>query len=148
MIRVVLLVALVAIGAVVTFGRNTAGLRASRKLLFLTVLFSGCVSVVFPELVSDIATFLGVGRGTDLLLYVMTVMVLTITVTGYVDKKRAERQFNWQAIREGKDGAQVLSRDDVSGVCIGVLSRGSAIKARVRDDSGGRAQCPRHAGPP
>jgi small membrane protein len=92
MIRIVLLVALIGIGAMVTFGSNTAGLRASRKLLFLTTLMAGCVAVLFPELVSDVATFLGVGRGTDLLLYVMTVMLLTVTLTGYMEKKRAERR--------------------------------------------------------
>jgi small membrane protein len=92
MIRIVLLAALIGIGAMVTFGSNTAGLRASRKLLFLTTLLAGCVAVLFPELVSDVATFLGVGRGTDLLLYVMTVMLLTVTLTGYMEKKRAERR--------------------------------------------------------
>jgi hypothetical protein len=92
LIRIVLLVALIAIAAMVTFGANTAGLRASRKLLFLTVLMAGCVAVLFPELVSDLATVLGVGRGTDLLLYVMTVMLLTVTLTGYLEKKRAERR--------------------------------------------------------
>jgi hypothetical protein len=92
MIRVVLLTALIAIAGVVTFGRNTAGMRASRKLLFLATLLSGCVAVLFPELVQDVAEFLGVGRGTDLLLYVMTVMVLTISLTSYIEKKRVERR--------------------------------------------------------
>jgi small membrane protein len=92
MIRIVLLAALIAIGAMVTFGSNTAGLRASRKLLFLTTLLAGCLAVLFPELVSDLAGLLGVGRGTDLLLYVMTVMLLTVTLTGYLEKKRAERR--------------------------------------------------------
>jgi small membrane protein len=92
MIRVVLLGALVAIGAMVTFGKNTAGLRAGRKLLFVSTLLAGCVAVLFPELVSDLATLLGVGRGTDLLLYVMTIMLLTVTLTGYTEKKRAEHR--------------------------------------------------------
>jgi hypothetical protein len=92
MIRVVLLTALISIAGFVTFGRNTAGMRASRKLLFLATLLSGCVAVLFPVLVQDIAEFLGVGRGTDLLLYVMTVMVLTMSLTNYIEKKRVERR--------------------------------------------------------
>jgi small membrane protein len=92
MIRVILLGALIAIGATVTFGKNTAGLRAGRKLLFVSTLLAGCVAVLFPELVSDLATLLGVGRGTDLLLYVMTIMLLTVTLTGYTEKKRAEHR--------------------------------------------------------
>jgi hypothetical protein len=63
MIRLVLLTALISIAAFVTFGRDTAGLRASRKLLFLATTFSGCMAVLFPELVQDVADFLGVGRG-------------------------------------------------------------------------------------
>jgi len=92
MIRIVLLSALIAIGAFVTFGRNTAGLRASRKLLFLAVLLSGCLAVLFPELTQDLAMLVGVGRGTDLLLYVATVMMLTVSLVGYIDKKRTERR--------------------------------------------------------
>jgi hypothetical protein len=92
MIRIVLVLSLIGIGAMVTFGRNTAGVRAGRKLLFLGTLLSGCVAVLFPELVTDLATLLGVGRGTDLLLYVMTVMLLTVTLTGYMEKKAAERR--------------------------------------------------------
>jgi small membrane protein len=92
MIRLVLLTALIGIGAFVTFGRDTAGLRASRKLLFLATTFSGCVAVLFPELVQDIADVLGVGRGTDLLLYVVTIMVLSMALTLFVNKQRSERR--------------------------------------------------------
>jgi hypothetical protein len=92
LIRILLLTALIAIGGFVTFGRNTAGLRAGRKLLFLAVLLSGCLAVVFPELTQDLATLVGVGRGTDLLLYVATIMVLTMSLVGYIDKKRTERR--------------------------------------------------------
>jgi hypothetical protein len=92
MIRIVLLSALIGVGAFVTLGRNTAGLRASRKLLFLTVLMSGCLAVVFPELTQELAQLVGVGRGTDLLLYIATVMMLTVSLVGYIDKKRAERR--------------------------------------------------------
>jgi small membrane protein len=92
MIRVILLGALIAIGAFITFGRNTAVLRAGRKLIFLAILLSGCVAVLFPDLVSDLANLVGVGRGTDLLLYVMTITVLSLTLTSYIDKKRTERR--------------------------------------------------------
>jgi hypothetical protein len=92
MIRLVLLTALIGIGAFVTFGRDTAGLRASRKLLFLATTLSGCVAVLFPELVQDIADVLGVGRGTDLLLYIVTIMVLSIALTLFVSKQRSERR--------------------------------------------------------
>ena len=92
MIRLVLLTALIGIAVFVTFGRDTAGLRASRKLLFLATTFSGCIAVLFPELVQDLADFLGVGRGTDLLLYVVTIMVLSLSLTLFVSKQRAERR--------------------------------------------------------
>jgi hypothetical protein len=91
-IRLVLLSALIGIGAFVTFARDTAGLRASRKVLFLVITMSGCVAVLFPELVQDVAEALGVGRGTDLLLYVVTIMVLSMGLTMFVNKQRAERR--------------------------------------------------------
>ncbi len=92
MIRLVLLTGLIGIAIFVTFGRDSAGLRASRKLLFLAITFSGCVAVLFPELVQDIADVLGVGRGTDLLLYIVTIMVLSMAVTMFVSKQHAERR--------------------------------------------------------
>jgi hypothetical protein len=92
MIRVLLLGGLVGIGMLVTFGRDTAQLRASRKMLFLLILTLGVLAVLNPDTVTTIANFFGIGRGADLLLYVLTMMTLTTTTFAYLEKKRWDRR--------------------------------------------------------
>src|SRR3954449_627921 len=47
---------------------------AVRRLLATGLLVVSCLSVLFPNLVTDLARSLGVGRGTDLVLYVLVVV--------------------------------------------------------------------------
>jgi len=42
---------------------------AVRRLLLLAVFALGIIAVVFPGTTTDLAEFVGVGRGTDLMLY-------------------------------------------------------------------------------
>jgi hypothetical protein len=92
MIRIFLFAGFVGIGMLVTFGRDTAQFRASRKVLFLFILALGVMAVLYPDTVTAIANVFGVGRGADLLLYVLTMMTLTTTTFGYLDKKRSDRR--------------------------------------------------------
>lgn len=44
------------------------------KLAFILLFLSGITAVIFPEITTKIANFVGVGRGTDLLTYLMVVI--------------------------------------------------------------------------
>lgn len=47
---------------------------AVRRLLLLAVFALGILTVIFPEITSELAEFVGVGRGTDLVLYALVVV--------------------------------------------------------------------------
>ena len=44
------------------------------KIVFILLFLSGIVAVVFPELSNKVANFVGVGRGADLLTYLMVLV--------------------------------------------------------------------------
>lgn len=92
MIRAVLVFALFAMAVLVTVGPQAAWVRASRRVFFLVVLLAGSVAVYDPDLVQKAANLLNVGRGTDLVLYFVTVFVLGLSFALYTDRKRQERR--------------------------------------------------------
>ena len=77
-IKLLLLLAL--LGALVTAYRTALDSRSSaiRRLLGGSLFLLGAVTVVHPALLSRVAAFVGVGRGTDLLLYVFVVTSLFV----------------------------------------------------------------------
>ena len=77
MIFQVLLIAAIAAVAV-TMGRSTGNVRhmAYRRLLLLMFVVVSAFAIVFPHYLSSLASWLGVGRGTDLLLYVLVVVFI------------------------------------------------------------------------
>lgn len=49
--------------------------RLAGRLFFILQFLLGIVLTVFPDLAQAAATFLGVGRGTDLVLYLLVILV-------------------------------------------------------------------------
>jgi small membrane protein len=62
------------------------------RLVLLVITASGIVLVIYPDLASWIANRLGIGRGTDLLLYLLVVAGLFFAVTITSEIKRLQRQ--------------------------------------------------------
>jgi small membrane protein len=58
--------------------RSRASLRgqARRKILAVLTVVAGVLSVVFPDILQALADFVGVDRGTDLLLYVLAIVII------------------------------------------------------------------------
>ena len=87
-IRVVLLSALAAIGWFVFLKRNRLPFHI---VTVFALLIAGGFAVLFPEATDDIANFVGVGRGVDLITYVIEVLVLFVLLhyyTKFVDLQR------------------------------------------------------------
>lgn len=93
MIKLVLILGLVAIAYVALRGRPTAGNLAVRRLSSVGVLFVGVVAVLFPDLVTRLANLLGVGRGTDLVLYAFVVAFLFAMVSIYQRLRDIEERY-------------------------------------------------------
>jgi hypothetical protein len=71
-------------------------LRSKQRSLYrLTILLLGCLGLLLvwkPELSQRLADFLGVGRGTDLVLYLSTVTLITAGVMLYSRIRKLEEQ--------------------------------------------------------
>lgn len=89
MIRVLLIGGFAAIGWFVFRRRNRLPLHI--MLVFL-LLAAGAVAVVFPMLTTDVANFLGVGRGADLITYIAIVTVMFVLVHYYTKFVELQQQ--------------------------------------------------------
>ncbi|MEL0257275.1 MAG: DUF2304 domain-containing protein, partial [Pontimonas sp.] len=56
---------------------------AIRRLFILIALLTGFVAVLFPNYTNVVASYLGIGRGADLLLYAFVVFALFYVVHQY-----------------------------------------------------------------
>lgn len=100
------LLLLVAIAAVFVIGlRAPSGARhlALRRVGVVLAALVATLSVVFPDAWNEIAGFVGVGRGTDLLLYGLIVAFLLYMVTTYRRFRELEQQITLLARRIAVD---------------------------------------------
>lgn len=91
-IKVLLVMATLALGVVVLRGSSGRGL-ALRRLLGCGVVVVGVVAIIWPDAVTWAAQLVGVGRGTDLVLYVMVMFFLFTTASLYQRVKGLETQI-------------------------------------------------------
>ena len=83
-IKLILIAALAAAALVLIRGRRTALRLLMRRSLTMGAIALGIVAVMFPDLVTRAAALVGVGRGTDLLLYALCVAFLFVTIALYL----------------------------------------------------------------
>lgn len=69
--------------------RRKAQTKAYKKLLLLIFLFVSILTIIYPESLTAVAHIFGIGRGADLLLYVVALAVLFQLVNNYI-KEREE----------------------------------------------------------
>jgi hypothetical protein len=95
-IRIVLLSALAAIGWFVFLKRNRLPFHIVTVFAMLVI---GGAAVVFPEETDVVANFVGVGRGVDLITYVIEVTVLFVLLHYYTKFVELQRQLT-DVVRE------------------------------------------------
>lgn len=97
--QVILIVALV--GIAVYLVRSTPSPRhlAIRRLVMLVALVVGIAVVLAPGLLTQVATLVGIGRGSDLLFYVFILTALLYVVNEYKRSVQLARA-NTQLTRE------------------------------------------------
>jgi hypothetical protein len=79
----ILMAALILVGVYLLKAKRSASQQAIRRLVILAALFMGALAVLFPNYTTVVASLLGVGRGTDLLLYAFVVFALFYVVHQY-----------------------------------------------------------------
>jgi hypothetical protein len=102
LIQVLLIAAIFAVAVVLLRARTERHLAIRRVLL---VGFAGLagLSVLYPTIWNRMAHFVGVGRGTDLLLYGLIVAFLGFVVTSYLRFRDLEVRFTRLARRIALD---------------------------------------------
>ncbi len=90
MARILFIAIVIGIVAFVWRRRDSAHGRAIKRLMLLG--FSGLVifTILFPETTSRVATWLGIGRGTDLVFYLTSFAVMFLAAFMYLKFKRME----------------------------------------------------------
>lgn len=73
--------------------RNTLRIKAGKKLAILIFLMLAIFVVIFPEVTDSMANFFGVGRGTDLLVYMLTVTFIAYVLNQYMKNKSDEQRL-------------------------------------------------------
>ena len=79
----ILAIALILVGVYLLKSRRSASQQAIRRLFIIVALVAGFFAVLFPKYTTAVASLLGIGRGTDLLLYAFVVFALFYVVHQY-----------------------------------------------------------------
>lgn len=79
--------------------RTAHGVSASKKLLFVAFMVGVVIAVLSPGLVTEAANFVGVGRGTDLVLYLLAVTFGFYVINDYLRGQDNRNQLHRLARR-------------------------------------------------
>jgi hypothetical protein len=82
-IKIILVAGIIVIGALLARPANGDRHLALRRLFMVFFVAVAIVSVLLPEWLTWLAHLIGVGRGTDLLLYVLVIAFLVFVSTTY-----------------------------------------------------------------
>ncbi|MFD7870416.1 DUF2304 domain-containing protein [Microbacterium sp. NPDC059771] len=119
-IQILLIAAVIAIGAVFMRRTGADSHLAIRRLLYGGFVLVAIVSILFPQWLTWVANLVGVGRGTDLLLYALVVIFMVFVYTQ--SRKNAAQQRSLtllarklallQASQDPQDGARRAAPGD------------------------------------
>ena len=101
----ILLIAVVIAVVARLFRSRGARAQAIRRLGLVLFAAFAVVSILFPEVWNRIAHVVGVGRGTDMVLYALVVAFLSFTVTTYLRFRELETRYTKLARRLALDEA-------------------------------------------
>ena len=105
----ILLIAVVIAVVARLFRSRGARAQAIRRLGLVLFAAFAVVSILFPEVWNRIAHVVGVGRGTDMVLYALVVAFLSFTVTTYLRFRELETRYTKLARRLALDEAAMTT---------------------------------------
>lgn len=88
-IKVLLIGSFAVIGLILLRPSGSARNQALRSITLVLLLAAAVFAVLFPAVINDLAQLVGVGRGTDLLLYVFLIVFVANALTA-VRRRRAQ----------------------------------------------------------
>lgn len=120
-IKLLLVAAMVAVALFALRDRSSSTSLAVRRLVGLGFVAVASLAIVFPDLVTWLAKLVGVGEGTNLVLYVLVVAFLFVVVGMYQRLHQLEQRLidlaRALALTQPLDGSaeQACERDDPAG---------------------------------
>lgn len=82
-IQIILIVAVLVIAYFLIKSTSNTKNVALRRLLLVLFVVLALVSILFPDTTTTVARWVGVGRGTDLVLYLLVIAFLSYAVVSY-----------------------------------------------------------------
>lgn len=98
-IQFILIASVVFILFFTLFGRQTSSKHAWKKIILVLLAMLMIFAIALPELMTNLAHLLGVGRGADLLLYFVTIAFIWSVLNGYIHQKQ-ERDVVYRLARK------------------------------------------------
>ncbi|MDT5035006.1 MAG: small rane protein [Micromonosporaceae bacterium] len=100
-------------GIMIMFVRGQHGVRmqASKRLAFFAFLVLNAYAVIRPDDTSTVAHWFGIGRGVDLLLYVLIVTFVFVVINFYLRLREGEQRVTELARAVALRDAELLNRD-------------------------------------
>lgn len=92
-IQFLLIAAVVVLAAVMMRRTGADSHLAIRRLLLGLFVLAAVVSILFPQWLTWFASLIGVGRGTDLLLYALVIVFLAFVYTQYRRNLALQREI-------------------------------------------------------
>jgi hypothetical protein len=105
LIQVILIATTLGVLVLLLQHRAAARTRAWKKLIMVALAAVAVTSILYPQLTTTVANFVGVGRGTDLVLYLLVAVFLYVTLGFYLRFRDLERQLTVLARRLAIDEA-------------------------------------------
>lgn len=68
-------------------------IRAWKKILGIVFILFSIVAVLLPDLINKIANFFGIGRGADLLLYLLTLSFIFVVFNLYIKNQQDQKKI-------------------------------------------------------
>jgi hypothetical protein len=93
LIKILLLAALAVVGYYAVKGSRRALHRVVWRGFVMAAVVAGVAAVIYPNGLTKVAVAVGVGRGTDLLLYIMVVTFMLVSVVLFRRLNDLERRY-------------------------------------------------------
>jgi small membrane protein len=101
------------VGFLIMFIRGQHGVRmqASKRLAFSLFVVLNAAAVVWPDGTTKVAALFGIGRGVDLLLYLLIVTFVFVVINFYLRLRESEQRVTELARAVAIRDAELLNRD-------------------------------------
>lgn len=93
-IQIILVTAVVALCAIVLVTRSGYAINAWKKLSLILLMVLMFVAIINPDFVTDIAHVVGIGRGADLVLYILFFAFLFYVLGQYIKAQKQRSQLH------------------------------------------------------